>query len=187
MNDMMHAMGATPGETSEQRARRLVREAEYRARKLAADPVGYRRHLAERTRRYMAAHPERAKSATKRWHQNNREHLNEIHRVWRSRNLVHQLYMEAKHRSKARGVEFRIAESDIPPMGEACPLLGTPWPSADDRNGMTTPSLDRIDSRRGYVPGNVWIVGRRANMVKNDGTAAEHEAIAKAMRSRGVP
>lgn len=47
-------------------------------------------------------------------------------------------------------------------------------------------SLDRIDPRKGYVKGNVWIISYRANLIKNDGTAEEHEMIAKAMRESGV-
>lgn len=43
-------------------------------------------------------------------------------------------------------------------------------------------SLDRVDPAKGYVKGNVWIVGYRANLVKNDGTAEEHELIARAIR-----
>lgn len=178
-------MGRTPKETREQRESRLSRGAAYRERKRAADPDGYRAHLAARTRRYVAAHPERAKAATKRWRDSNRPRRNELRRAWRSRNIVKMLFQEAKSRAKASGREFTIALNDIPQMGDFCPLLGHPFPPPDVRDGVYSPSLDRIDSSRGYVPGNVWIVGRRANRLKNDGTAAEHEAIAAAMRRSG--
>jgi len=77
-------------------------------------------------------------------------------------------------------LEFTITESDIPPMGERCPLLGEPFEIGGDKR--YSPSLDRIDPKRGYVPGNVWIVGWRANLIKSNGTAEEHEMIAQAMR-----
>lgn len=95
------------------------------------------------------------------------------------------LVNQARARAKKRGIEFTITVSDVPPMGERCPLLGHPF---DERTlhvrSRYTPSLDRINPTRGYVPGNVWIVGYRANLVKNDGTAEEHEMIARAMRER---
>lgn len=46
--------------------------------------------------------------------------------------------------------------------------------------------FDRIDSTKGYVKGNVWIICRRANRVKNDGTAEEHRLISNAMFKHNV-
>jgi len=48
-----------------------------------------------------------------------------------------------------------------------------------DKVKENSPSLDRIDSKKGYVPGNVMIMSWRANRIKNDGTAAEHKKIAE--------
>lgn len=67
-------------------------------------------------------------------------------------------------------------------MGTHCPLLGHPFAEANSGTAFV-PSLDRINPKLGYIKGNVWIVGRRANMIKNDGTAEEHEQIARAMRA----
>jgi hypothetical protein len=47
-----------------------------------------------------------------------------------------------------------------------------------------SPSIDRIDPRLGYLPGNVWIICNRANRIKSDGTAREHLVIALAMAAR---
>ncbi len=43
--------------------------------------------------------------------------------------------------------------------------------------------MDRKDNSRGYVHGNVVIMSLRANMLKNNGTAAEHRAIANWMEA----
>ena len=39
-------------------------------------------------------------------------------------------------------------------------------------------SLDRIDSSRGYVKGNIWAISLRANRIKNDSTVEELRLIA---------
>lgn len=45
-------------------------------------------------------------------------------------------------------------------------------------------SLDRVDNSKGYAPGNVVVMSYKANRLKNDGTAEEHEAIAAWMRKQ---
>jgi predicted RND superfamily exporter protein len=40
-----------------------------------------------------------------------------------------------------------------------------------------TPSLDRIDSKKGYTPDNVWVISHRANQIKNDATIEELKLI----------
>ena len=50
----------------------------------------------------------------------------------------------------------------------------------------TAPSIDRLNNAWAYEAGNVAIISRRANRVKNDSSAAELEQIAAWMRSRGL-
>jgi hypothetical protein len=40
-----------------------------------------------------------------------------------------------------------------------------------------SPTIDRIDPRLGYVPGNVHVVSHRANRIKNNATLEEFEKI----------
>lgn len=47
------------------------------------------------------------------------------------------------------------------------------------------PSLDRLNSRKGYTVKNTFVVCDRCNWVKNNGTAEEHQIIAKYMTSKG--
>lgn len=44
---------------------------------------------------------------------------------------------------------------------------------------MNAPSLDRINNDLGYVPGNVMVISRRANIIKKDATLDELVAIGK--------
>lgn len=69
----------------------------------------------------------------------------------------------AKYRAKQKGRDFNITKEDIV-IPDTCPLLGTP---------MQSPSLDRIDSSKGYIKGNVWVISNRANTLKNDATLTE--------------
>lgn len=92
------------------------------------------------------------------------------------------IYHRAKQRAKLMGIRFTITQSDIPAIPTFCPVL--PWIRIRHRTGMgrkaqrtNAPSIDRIDWRRGYVPGNVRIISFRANMLKNTGTQQEFEAI----------
>ncbi len=173
-------------ETLEQREKRLIIQRAYEARCREKDPEGYRKRCNEAAKRWRDANPDKRKIATKKWRTENRDKWNESRRKWRENNIIHALFMEAKHRAKSRGIEFSIILEDVPPMGELCPLLGLPFSTRSEKKTATSPSLDRIDSSRGYVKGNVWIVGYRANIIKNDGTAEEHYRIAESMRQKGV-
>ncbi len=103
-------------------------------------------------------------------------------RKWNELNPIKSRLARIKSSAKQRGIEFHLYEKDLPPIGTNCPLLGDPFDMSGKRTDFS-PSLDRINPKKGYVPGNVWFVGRRANTIKNDGTADEHEKIARAMRA----
>lgn len=45
------------------------------------------------------------------------------------------------------------------------------------------PSLDRWDSSKGYVPGNVFVISYRANTLKNSATLDEALRIVKYLRA----
>ncbi len=44
-----------------------------------------------------------------------------------------------------------------------------------------SPTIDRINSSRGYEPGNIEVISWRANRMKGDATAEEHRKIADRM------
>ena len=101
-----------------------------------------------------------------------REHGNGMRGVHDPRGY---LLARARERAKQRGWEFSITKEDIV-IPEKCPLLGiTIIPKAKDR--CHSPSLDRIDSSRGYTPDNIQVVSSRANTLKNDATITELETL----------
>jgi hypothetical protein len=81
------------------------------------------------------------------------------------------LFNVAKQRSRRKGMEFSITVKDLK-MPEFCPLLGVKLDSYSDSVDLH-PSIDRIDSSKGYVKGNVWIISHRANRIKSDATCEE--------------
>jgi hypothetical protein len=89
------------------------------------------------------------------------------------------LYNLAKQRSKRRGIEFSIDVEDLK-MPEICPLLGIKLDSYSEKLDFH-PSIDRIDSSKGYIKGNVWIVSHRANKIKNNASAEELIKIGNAL------
>lgn len=67
---------------------------------------------------------------------------------------------------------------------EFCPVLGVRlvYDGGGGVVGPNTASLDRHDNTLGYIPGNVYVISRRANTLKNDATAEELEAVVRYCR-----
>ncbi len=105
-------------------------------------------------------------------------------------NQVRMLLNRIRARAASEGLPFDLTAADIF-IPTHCPIFGTPLrlPGNGGAGGTAQPdtaSLDRIVPELGYVRGNVEVVSLRANRLKNDATAEEHERIAAWMRSRGA-
>jgi hypothetical protein len=88
----------------------------------------------------------------------------------------------AKARAALKGWEFNLEIDDLLPLPNACPVFGTELRVSKVAQDANAYSLDRIDNSKGYVKGNVVVISYRANRLKNDASAEEHERIAKWMR-----
>lgn len=102
---------------------------------------------------------------------------------WNRRNPVRSLLAGTKARAKKRGIEFSITDEDIH-LPEFCPVLGLRLTRLLGGSGQrdSSPTIDRLDPNKGYVKGNCFIISWRANRLKSNGTADEHEKIAAYMR-----
>jgi hypothetical protein len=80
-------------------------------------------------------------------------------------------------RSKQLGLPFNLTKEDIV-IPATCPVLGIPLAVGDRVATFNSPSIDRLVPSRGYVKGNVAIISKRANQIKNDATPAELRAVA---------
>jgi len=90
----------------------------------------------------------------------------------KEREPMYYILSVAKVRARARGLEFRITGADVP-VPETCPVLGIPLKKGAGKHNPCSPSIDRIDSSQGYIPGNVWVISYLANVRKNDQTPRE--------------
>ena len=90
---------------------------------------------------------------------------------------------QSKNRAKKRGLEFNLDECDII-IPEVCPLLDIPLYVENGVIGDHSPSLDRIDSSKGYIKGNVWVISARANAIKSNATSDEILQIGYRLRDR---
>lgn len=90
---------------------------------------------------------------------------------------------ETKRRAKERGIAFNLSIHDIF-IPKICPLLSIEMKRAKIFLKDNSPSLDRIDPARGYVPGNVWVVSYKANRIKSNATLNELKIIVKNLNKR---
>jgi hypothetical protein len=89
----------------------------------------------------------------------------------------------ARQRAKAKGIKFRIGVDDIF-IPKNCPVLGIPIARCVGSYTCSpnSPSLDRFIPSKGYVPGNVNVISRKANRIKNNATVSEIEKLLRWMR-----
>ena len=97
---------------------------------------------------------------------------------------AYTMYGNAKQRAKRSGIEFTISKDDIR-IPETCPVLGISLATPEERVGKqkdNSPSLDRIDSRKGYTPDNVWVVSYLANRMMSNATPEQLLTFAASMQ-----
>ena len=91
------------------------------------------------------------------------------------------LLSHAKASAKHRGLDFNIDQSDVV-IPDRCPVFDILLDPAAGPHAHNLPSLDRIDSSKGYIKGNVWVISWRANKVKTDSTLEELELLVAALK-----
>jgi hypothetical protein len=139
------------------------------------------------TLNWRKAHPEQVKETKNKWAEANRQKLREDKQRWMSKpeNRIRHTLGQAKRRATKDGRAFDITIEDLLPLPAVCPVLGIELNYAGTKvRGFVdnSPSIDRIDSSKGYIKGNVQIISWRANRVKSDASVAELEAVIKYMK-----
>ena len=87
-------------------------------------------------------------------------------RIARKKNPENYLYYTALRRTiKLDRFKCSITPDDII-IPTHCPILGSPL--GFDLGWDNSPSIDRIDSSKGYTPENIWVISRKANCLKGN-------------------
>ncbi len=84
------------------------------------------------------------------------------------RNPQRRIWKAAKDNAKSGNLEFNIEQDDVV-IPDVCPVFKVPF----EYKTPFAASIDRIDSSKGYVKGNIQIISRKANVMKNNATAEE--------------
>lgn len=93
-----------------------------------------------------------------------------------------------RFRAKKAGLPCTVTADDLV-VPECCPVLGFPLVLTageyqGPRKSFNSPSVDRFDNSKGYVPGNVRVISLRANMLKSNATLEELRAVIRYMEGQ---
>jgi hypothetical protein len=95
---------------------------------------------------------------------------------WQEANIHVLLYHSSKSRAKKRGLEHTITVDDVI-IPAKCPILNIELDHSRNKgrryNGA---SLDRMDSSKGYIKGNVQVISDLANRMKQDASPEQLKA-----------
>lgn len=111
----------------------------------------------------------------------NQLELNEKRKAKRKQLPEKFLWQAAKKRAKQKNLEFTIEISDIK-IPKFCPYLNIPLQVSDETPSDNSPSIDRIDPSKGYVPDNICICSFRANTIKRDASLQEIAQLYKTLK-----
>jgi hypothetical protein len=107
-------------------------------------------------------------------------------KAYRLKNFARVRLKVAEGRAKTRGMEFTITEADIT-WNTVCPILGIPLNYSNSAQLDDSPSIDRIDNSKGYIPGNVVVISWKANNLKSNGQREDFEKLITWMKTQQEP
>lgn len=131
------------------------------------------------------------KASKQKWEQKSRERIRNdpkahaayndyaktFQKALRRKHPERHMLTRAKIRAKQKGLPFDIVLADIV-IPKHCPIFGLKLAVADGLAADASPELDRIEPSKGYVRGNIMVISRRANRIKNDASLAELQQLA---------
>jgi len=138
--------------------------------------------------KYYLENAERLKEKQRTYGQDHKETVKERKLQERICNPAKYMLRTKRNECKKFGVEFTLEMSDLLPLPEICPVLGIKlnYVVLSGRPENNSPSIDRLNNAIGYLHGNVRVISNRANRLKSDGTAEEHQKIVDYMKGENV-
>lgn len=111
------------------------------------------------------------------------EESKEYQHEWRKKNIERRILLGAQNRAKKKNIECSLVLEDII-IPDLCPILGIQLKKDNKGHAQdSSPSIDRIDSKKGYIKNNIRIISFRANTIKNNATIEELELVLKDARN----
>lgn len=137
----------------------------------------------EANRRWYHSKPENKElvaKLTREWRDNNRDRVNELSRELYIKNPPRTreatMLKASRRRARINSLEFNLELEDIV-IPDVCPVLEIPLSRDNSKTAFNSPSLDRRDTSKGYIKGNVFVISWRANRIKSDATIEELQKI----------
>jgi len=142
-------------------------------------------------KRYGEKYYQKNKAKARQYYEQNKEHLLQEAKSKRTgkEGYIKTMLQSAKSRAKKKGLEFDLDLDKLFSIApDHCPVDGLPfdWERRleDDKTlPLTIPSLDRIDSSRGYTKDNVMIIGDKWNRWKSNMNLDNLELLIQYVRS----
>lgn len=89
----------------------------------------------------------------------------------------------SKMRARKHGLDHTITLGWlVAAANDMCPLLEVPLSYNNTRSHGDSAAVDRIDSTKGYIPGNCWVISMLANRIKTNATVDQIETVARNLR-----
>lgn len=94
---------------------------------------------------------------------------------------IKTIYNRLKASAAKRNIPFDLTLVDLNNLSYpiTCPILGIPLSFNRGEAKDNSYSIDRIDSTKGYVIGNIEVISLRANKLKSDATIQEIQLLAE--------
>lgn len=149
-------------------------------------PEKYKRYNKTNHDRNGHKYKDRQRKVSKQWKLDNPDKVKEsAQRCFvrlKEDNYAKYLLKTSRSRAKRAGLEHALSLEDII-VPALCPILQIEIKPATGGKAMPySPSLDRIDNTKGYIPGNVRVISHRANSNKGSMTVEEVERLLRYMK-----
>jgi len=120
---------------------------------------------------------------SKQWASNNKDRKNAASRRYRINNPIKYIFQTTKSRAKKRGLEFDLTLDWLFDriIDRVCPYTHFKFEVVIGSQSPYLPSIDRIDSSRGYTQDNCQVVSWVYNQAKSNYTDADMLVFAKAI------
>ena len=85
-----------------------------------------------------------------------------------------EMYSSARKRSIKKGMDFDLTSDFVYKLCvDKCPIFKKELIYGSGSRDKYAPSLDRVDSSKGYTQDNVWVISYLSNLMKNNATSEE--------------